>query len=107
MKNIRMSCKMMLCIHTHAFTYIYFGVFFTYRQAIGYPFKTLTGQYDGYYCLHLSQYSHQICLRRLIEVSEVLKIEQFPLSPIGEPGRVGVRDILIYMYLYVFVLKRD
>ena len=59
------------------------------KQVIGYALKPLCGLYDGYYCLNLGLESSQLCLRRLMEVSETLRMKQMPLSIIGGYGRIG------------------
>ena len=59
------------------------------KQAIGYALKPLCGLYDGYYCLNLGIESSQLCIRRLLEVSETLRIKQMAKSLIGGYGRIG------------------
>ena len=59
------------------------------KQVIGYALKPLCGTYDGYYCLNLNMESSQLCLRRLLEVSESLRVKQSALSIVGGMGRVG------------------
>lgn len=59
------------------------------KQVIGYALKPLCGTYDGYYCLNLNMESSQLCLRRLLEVSESLRVKQSACSVIGGIGRVG------------------
>ena len=59
------------------------------KQVIGYALKPLCGLYDGYYCLNLGLESSQLCLRRLMEVSETLRMKQMPLSILGGYGRIG------------------
>ena len=44
------------------------------RQAIGFALKPLCGAYDGYYRLNLGLETSKICLRRLMEVSETLRL---------------------------------
>ena len=44
------------------------------KQAVGHALKPLCGIYDGYYRLNLGLESSQICLRRLMEVSETLRL---------------------------------
>ena len=46
------------------------------KQAVGHALKPLCGIYDGYYRLNLGLESSQICLRRLMEVSETLRLEE-------------------------------
>ena len=59
------------------------------KQSIGCALKPLSGLYDGYYCLNLCNDSSQLCLRRLLEINESLRILQMPLSIIGGYGRIG------------------
>ena len=59
------------------------------KQIIGYALKPLCGMYDGYYCLNLSLESSQLCMRRLLEVSESLRVKQSALSIVGGIGRIG------------------
>ena len=46
------------------------------KQAVGHALKPLCGIYDGYYRLNLGLESSQICLRRLMEVSETLRLAE-------------------------------